>query len=808
MVCWAVMNDPIPLPDPGHARTLDDLTETLRALKVAVGDPSYETIRRRVSARWRAAGRPATEDARRATVADCFRSGRRRINTDLVLAIVEALAADPGYVARWRQALQATGNAARAAAQVRVRDDLPPGPETFTGRVTERARLGRHLPAGDRPVVCVVSGMAGAGKTQLAVRVARDAGYDRVLFVDLRGYHPDPAQPPAEPGAVLDGFLRLLGMPGPRIPYGLDDRIAAYRRRLAGTRTLVLLDNADSAAQVRPLLTGIPGCPVLITTRHRLVAIGTATRVTLDLLDPADAVAYVRQATAGVPAGDDPHAADRIAARCGRLPLALSLVAAHIRGTPGWTLTDHAERLDERHGSVDDRVTPVIGLSYQRLSPERRRLFRLAALHPGQDVDVHSVAALTGAAPAAARIHLQGLQRDHLIQPSTEGRYQAHDLVRGYALQRCADEDPPGQRRAALTRLFDHYLSAVGAAIDLIAPAEQASRPPLPPPGPTTPDLVGIAAAGAWLEAERTTLVAVVAHAAENGWHGHATTLAAALFRWLNGGNPTDSLTINGHALHAARLGGDRRAEARAQLHLGVAYVRMAGFGPARAHLTEARSIFQELDDLSGLGTVLDNLAQVEEREDRVVEAMALAAEAVRLHEHNDQPTRRGRALIILATIEQRLDLLDEAAGHLATSVKVFTNVGDLIGEANALSVLGDVDTRRGHWPEATRSLTRALEICRELNNRVGESWTLEALGALALRRGDTTGAARHFQRALAGFRETGQRDGEARALNGLGEAAPAAGAVVFHREALAIAVETGFLAEQRRAEAGLARTG
>ncbi|SFE85901.1 Predicted ATPase [Actinoplanes philippinensis] len=800
------MDDFTALPDPGRATSLDDLTEMLRALKVCAGDPSYETIRRRITARWRADGRPAAEDARRATVADCFRSGRRRISTDLVLAIVEALTADPGYVTRWRHALQVTGNAARAAAQVRVRADLPPEPATFTGRVTEQARLGRQLDTGDRPVVCVVSGMAGAGKTQLAVRVARNAGHDRVLFVDLRGYHPDPDQPPAEPGAVLDGFLRLLGMAGHQIPYGLDDRIAAYRRRLAGTRTLVLLDNADSAAQVRPLLTGLPGCPVLITTRHRLAGLGQVTRILLNLLEPAEAVAYMRSATAGIPAGDDPRAADRIAARCRRLPLALSLVAAHIRGTPGWTLTDHAERLDERHGPVDDRATPAIALSYQRLSPQRRRLFRLAALHPGHDVDAHSVAALAGIAPAAARMHLLALQRHHLTHPAAEARYHAHDLVRAYALQRCADEDPPARRRAALTRLFDHYLSAAGAAMDVIAPAERAGRPPAPPPGPTTPQLGDLAAATSWLEAERTTLVAVIAHAAENGWHRHATALAATLFRWLNGGNPADSLTINGHALYAARLGGDRQAEARALTHLGVAHVRMARFGPARERLTEARTIFEELGDLSGEGTTLDNLAQIAEREDRLDDAIAMAGRAAQLFGRTGEPTRLGRALIILATIEQRRHQLDDAAAHLALAIRVLGGEGDRIGEANALSVLGDVDTRRGLLPEAAGSLTRALQICRELGNRVGESWTLESLGALALRSGDKAGAARHFRRALTGFRETGQRDGVARALNGLGETAPPATAAGLHREALAIAVEVGIVTEQRRAEAGLAR--
>src|SRR6185369_15345693 len=217
---------------------LDDLVERLRSLKTWAGDPSYEQITSRVNAAWAAAGRPAGEAVGRTTVLSCFRAGRRRLNADLVVAVVAALHPDVGYVAQWRQALQVIGGHTRAAAQVRVQDTLPPDLAEFIGRAAELDRLHRGTGDGGAAQIWAISGMAGAGKTQLAVhaghRLVRAKTVDRVLQVNLRGFHPDPAQPPADPAAVLDGFLRLLGVPGEEIPHDLAARTTAYRRGLAG----------------------------------------------------------------------------------------------------------------------------------------------------------------------------------------------------------------------------------------------------------------------------------------------------------------------------------------------------------------------------------------------------------------------------------------------------------------------------------------------------------------------------------------------------------------------------------------------
>ncbi|TWP53334.1 tetratricopeptide repeat protein [Lentzea tibetensis] len=805
-------------PDPGRAGTLDELIEGLRLLKVWAGSPSYDTIKDRINTAWRTAGRPAGELARKTTVVDCFRPGRRRLNTDLVVAVVAALRPDAGYVAQWRQALCAVVGEIQAAAQVRVQDRLPPDLVGFTGRATELDLLRRALHRGSADggpvVISAIAGMAGVGKTQLAVHIAhllaQDELFDRVLFVNLRGFHPDPAQPPADPAAVLDGFLRLLGLPGQQIPHDLPGRSAVYRNRLAGTRTLIVLDNAADADQVRPLLPDTPGCPVLVTSRRSLTTLHPAAHLAVDVFTPDEARRFLTDAIPDVPAGADPAAAARIADRCGHLPLALGLVAGHIRDTPGWTLTDHADRLDERHRSrrLDTGLQLALDLSYRHLPPGQRRLLRLAALHPGHDLDAYAAAALTDTDLSTARSHLHHLCRDHLLQQASSGRYTLHDLVRAHAGNQATDEDPPPARRAALTRLFDYYLSATGIAMNALHPAETHRRPQVPELGTPAPALTDPDAARTWLGTERPTLVAVAAHTASHGWPTHAIRLSVTLFRYLMGGYHTDALAIHGHAHHAAQRSGDPTGLAHALNGLGTTHMLMGRYGPAAEHYRQALALCWDAGDPVGRARTLHNLGVVETWRGRYRQSADQYEQALVFFRQGGDRIGEARSLACLGTVEERLGRYQQAVDHHGQALAVHREAGDRAGQANALSGLGCVEVRLGWCGPATDHLHQALTLYRQLGNRTGEAWVLDTHGALHMLLDQPAEAIGHYQHAMAIFRVIGERQGEAWTLNGLGEAAHTTGrpadALAHHTEALTIAADIDALDPQARAHTGL----
>ena len=847
-----------PPPDPGTAGTVEDLVARLRSLREWAGEPSYQIIKDRVNAAWIAAGRPASELVGRTTVLDCFRSGRRRLDSDLVLAVVEALHPNIGYVTQWRQALRVVAGETRAASQVRVHDAVPGDLPAFTGRTVELARLRQAIDDSGRTGAAVsisaIEGMAGVGKTQLAIRAAHlnadEAAFDRVLFVDLRGFHPDPSQPPADPGAVLDGFLRLLGVSGRQIPHDVEARTAAYRARLAGTRALVVLDNAAGADQVRPLLPETPSCVTLITSRRRLAGLDSVTHVTVDVFTPDEAAEFLVRAVPDVPVGEDPHAIDRIARACGYLPLALGLVAGHIRGTPGWTLTDHADRLDERHRDrrLDRGVELALDLSYQSLPVDQRRLVRLAALHPGPDLDAYAVAALADIDLATAQAHLHDLHRDYLLRAAGPDRYVFHDLVRYFAASRAGDEDRRAERRAALTRLFDYYLATAAMAMDVLVPAETHRRPRLDPVGSPMPALAQPDVARGWLDAERPSLVSAAAHAVAHGWPTHTIQLAAILYRYLAGGFYTDALAVHGHARTAARevgdssaeaqallgLGavhgqqgqidlaadffdqglviyrriGDRLGEARLRTNLGVTDSRRGRYRSSADHYRQALVLYRELDDQLGVARVLTNLGVVEERLGRYDAAAEHHEQALVLYQKLEDLESEANALDCLGIVDERLGRLERSVERHEQALARYRELGTPAGEANALANLGHTTERLGRLGVAARHYRHAIALYQRLGNTAGEAWALTGLGVVHTSLGRPDQGLDKHSEALATFREIGDRDGEAWALNGLGEAAHAAGrsadAVAHHAAALEIAIDTGTRDQQARAHSGL----
>jgi tetratricopeptide (TPR) repeat protein len=800
------------LPDPGRCASLDEIVTQLRRLKIWAGDPSYESIKDRVNTAWAAAGRPAAELAAKSTVADCFRPGRQRLNTDLVLAVVEVLHPDAGYVAQWRQALRVVVDGTSAALRVRVQENLPEDVPGFTGRADELDLIRRATQGGQR--IVTISGMPGVGKTRLAVHAGRllagEQGFDRVFFVNLRGFHADQAQPPVDPAAVLDAFLRLLGAPAQQLPHDLAGRVAAYRDRLAGRRVLVVLDNAADEDQIRPLAADSPGCLTLVTSRRRLAGRPDATPLGVDLFSPQDAEGFLRHAVRAVPVGSDSHALSRIARRCGYLPLALGLVAGHISGLPGWTLTDHADRLDRRHDErrLDTAVELALDVSYRHLPATEQQLLRLLALHPGHDFDVYAAAALTGTGLTAARRRLSRLCHDNLLQTLSADRYTFHELVRAYATGRAGDQESPSAQRLALTRLFDHYLATAAAAMNTLYPAEIDRRPGIPPVGTPAPELTDPDNALAWLDTERPTLVAVSAHTAAHGWPTHTTRLSATLFRYLAGGHTSDALIIHGSACDAAGAAGDPAGQAHALSSVGAAYGLLGQYPEAAEHLQHSLRLFRERSDLAGQVRALNNLGNVKTSLGQYLPATEYYEESFLLGRQIGDRAGEARALVNLGNAEVRLGRYRSATDHLHQVLELSTRSGDQTNQARALLNLGAVETHLGRFESAADHLDRAMRLFRKMGNRTGAAWVLDGLGTLNTHRGDPVTAGDLHRAALETFRDTHDQEGEAVALNGLGRAARTAGrsadAIADHSTAHRIAAENGLRHEQANAHAGL----
>jgi len=708
--------------------------------------------------------------------------------------------------------------------------ELPADVNAFTGRAAELAELDLLLPdateqgggAAGAVVISAVAGTAGVGKTALAVHWAHkvtDRFPDGQLYANLRGYDPGAPMPAAD---ALAGFLRSLGVSGQDIPPEESERAARYRSLIAGKQMLIVLDNAGSADQVRPLLPGSSSCAVLVTSRDALaglVARDGATRLDLDLLPPEDALALLR-ALIGARAAAEPAAASELVGQCCRLPLALRVAAEIGVSRPAVSLAelvaelaDLRARLDllDAGGDPGTQVRAVFSWSCRHLDPDAARTFGLAGLHPGPDFDPYAAAALTGSTVPQARKTLEVLARAYLIQPTEPGRYSMHDLLRGYARELSATTGGDREQHAALTRLFDHYLHTAAAAMDIVFPAERHRRPRIPRPGTPVPPLPDPAAARHWLDRERAVLVAAAGHAAARDWPGHATRLATTLNKYfLTSSNYPEALTVFGHALGAARRTGDRAAEATALHEIGYVDWQQGRLQQSVDHDQQALALFRGAGDRAGEARALGNLGLAEKELGRYAQAACHQQEALAIC--RDLDDRHGEAVALgnLGLVRRMQGCYQEAAEYFQQALDLFREIGDREGEAYALARLGVVDLQQGRYQQAAGYLQQALALFHDMGHRVDAAEILMRLGGVDLELGRYEQAAASLEQALAVFREVGDPVLEAGALNELGDLLCRTGqtgkARAHHTAALRLASQADSPLEQARAYHGLAR--
>ncbi|WP_018681789.1 AfsR/SARP family transcriptional regulator [Actinokineospora enzanensis] len=641
---------------------------------------------------------------------------------------------------------------------------LPTDLPTFTGRAVELARI-RELAAGEGigVLITVISGMAGVGKSTLAVRAAHTLAArfpDGQLYLDLRGF--DRTGAVVSTGEAIRTLLETLGVPPSDIPVGTDAQTARYRALLAGRRAVVVLDNAGDAEQVRPLLPGSPGCLVLVTSRDRLrglVATHGAQSITLAVPGPADARESLRRRLGAARVAAEPGAVGEILDRCGRLPLALAVVAARAATHPGFSLATIAAELRRSAGSLDaftdtDPVADaraVFSWSYRVLSPQAARLFRLLPGHPGTAASVAAVASLAGVGPGAARTLLRELGDNHLVEESAPDSHTCHDLLRAYAAELAATHDPAAALADARRRLDDHYLHSAEAAATTLHPYRERLLPSTEPAdGVVLADVADHDAAESWLREQRAVLVAIVERAAHEGSGDHGWRLARALELFLDRlGSRQDQLTVHRAALAIADRLGEPLRLADAHRAVGFALLRVDRHDEAGHHLDQALRRFGDLGHHAGRARTRRALAfQANILGDH---AAALAHYDHALADYDATASSAGRARVLneIGWTDVLLGDHARALTRCRESLGLHRRTGDRNGEAAALDSLGYAYHHLGRHERAIDCYRRAAHIYREISDRFLEADTLAHLGDSQDASGDRDAAGMAWQEAL-----------------------------------------------------------
>jgi class 3 adenylate cyclase/tetratricopeptide (TPR) repeat protein len=690
---------------------------------------------------------------------------------------------------------------------------LPRDLVSFTGRQRELAEL-VEAAAGVGGVVGIhaIGGMAGVGKTALVVRAAHTlaprfpAGQ---IFLPLHGH--TPGQQPVDPADALASLLLAAGVPAAQIPPGLEARMALWRDRLAEKRLLLILDDAASSDQVRPLLPGTGGSLVLITSRRHLSALEEATAVSLDTLPPEEAAGLLVRLAARTGLGLEDPAVAEMTRLCGYLPLAIGMVARQLHHHPAWTAAGRAAELAaavdrlELIATENVSVAAAFDLSYADLAPDQQRLFRRLGLHPGADIDAYAAAALDGAGLGAARRSLEALYDQYLLTEPAQGRYRMHDLIREHARALAGRLDAGSDRDRASARLLDYYQDVAG----LIRQART-----VPAAGmvqAAVPVLADRDQVMDWLRAERANLTACLDEATAAGQHARIIALTAGLAGLLRLDGPwAEALTREAAAVRAAEYLGDRPGQATALHDLGIVR-RLTGDYPGAARaLEDARGLYRDLGDRPGQATTLNNLGMVRRLTGDYPGAARALEEALGLYRDLGDWVGKTSALNNLGSVRLATGDNPGAARALEEALDTSRDIADRRGQATALTFLGSVRQLAGDYPGAARALEEALGISRDIADRRGQATALTFLGSVRRLAGDYPGAARALEEALGLYRDLGDRGGEAEALNERGMLYRVGGDLAraerCHRQALDLARTIATSRDEAHALAGLGR--
>ncbi|MEU5952266.1 BTAD domain-containing putative transcriptional regulator [Streptomyces sp. NPDC047525] len=812
---------------------LGGIGETLRAMADQLEEARQAALEERIAADLAQTGRE-TELVAELTALVATHPTRERLRGQLMLALyrlgrqadalavylegrdvlAEELGIDPGpdlrrmheAILRADEALLA-GDAAdpavpRDAVAVPVAALLPPTIGDFTGRDSQladvRAALSRAREA--MPVV-VLSGPGGVGKSTLGVRAAHqvaDAYPDGQLYAELRG-----ATDPVAPGEVLGRLLYALGADPPD---GDAERRDLFRSLVAGRRVLLVLDDAASESQVRPLLPGSATCGVLITARARLGALPCTHRADLDVLDTEPGTELLGRVAGERRVTDEPDAARRIVELCGGLPLAIRIAGARLATRTHWTARMLADRLADEHHRLDElavgdlEVRAGLGLSYRALDAPARTALRRLGLLSAPDVAAWVVTALLDVPEAEAdRVVEQLIDAQLLhctgVDRAGQPRYRPHDLVRVYAAERADAEDPPAERAAAVGRALGAWLWLTGRAasatpsgavelhrglLDAGGPGgaeAEALRKLVRPVGPEATQRA-LADPAAWFEAEADAIAAAVERAAALDLHTLSCEAAAALCSsaYTVGNRFEAWWRTHDAALAAARRAEDRAGEALLLIGLGQLRYEQDRFPESQGYFKQAAGLCAELGDIRGRAAAFAGLGSALREAGRLRAAQETLVRAVDGFRRLSDDPGIGLSCRYAGSVQLELGDFEASRAFLDESLRAYRRLGSRRGESLTLRSLGLVHRALGEYGAAEDLSGRAVDLLRTLGDPLMLAYAMQARAKSRIRLGRSAEAAAEIRTVLDVCRGQRDRFGEALGLRTLGECELAAG--------------------------------
>ena len=657
-----------------------------------------------------------------------------------------------------------TGTSAQPTAARTPPRQLPQAPRYFAGRTAELGQLTRTLEhlatTTGTVVVSAIGGAAGVGKTALVLHWAHQVAPQfphGQLYADLQGFAP--ARAPLSSAEAVRGFLAALGVPHEAVPASPAAQVGLYRSLLAGRRVLIVLDNARDAEQVRPLLPSSPHCLTVVTSRNRLTGLAAsdgAALLTLDVLTEAEAVELLERRLGPGRLAAEPAAVAELIRRCARLPLALSIAAAHAAANPGLSLAALAGELARARldtlatQDVGTDVRAVFSWSYRNLGPQAARMFALTGVHPGPDITAMAAASLAGVPLGEARAALTELAGAHLLAGPGSGRLGCHDLLREYAAEQARAVMEGAARRAAVTRVLDHYLHTAHAADLRLDPQREPVPLGRPAPGVGPEPITSHDRALTWFRAEQRVLLAAVALAARSGFGSHAWQLAWAQATYFKRhGDWHAWVGVQRIALAAARRAGDRAGQAHASFDLGRASLRLGAYAAARAHLRAALSTFGALGDRGGQARSHIELGRTFRAQGDLTRALDHARQALMLAEAAGNRMVWAGALNNIGYYHAYQGQYQDALTRCQQALEVFRELGSRSGEAQTLDSVGYAYHLAGQHSEAVDCYRQALEVLRELDSRCDQATLLTHLGDALATAGDQGPANDAWQQAV-----------------------------------------------------------